>query len=725
MGAVQRHPARCLAPTYMTNPTNQPYPEERRLATVMFADVQGFTSLADQLDFEVVGDLMREIWGLVDRVIESHGGYIDKHIGDAIMVVWGAPHAREDDAAQAVSAALGLQETLEQFTQNSKNQYIRQLKMRVGVNTGQVLAGYVGARGEYTVLGDTVNIASRLETTAEPGHVVIGENTYRLVRGLFRIRKLDPLQVKGKPQPIRAFLVEGAMEYPSQLRYRSLGGLETCMVGREDEMVQLLRCYQVSIQTQSPVLAIVRGDAGLGKSRLLMEFTSQLEMSVTNLSVLTSRSLTQAKRAPYFMWKLVWHQRFGINENDPEEVAREKFLRGVLNIWGGRTGTLLAVETAHLVGALTGLDWPDSPHLAPLADDPEARVERAFELTRELLKRTCAHGPTVLVFDDLHDADSGSLDLLEFLIEPTAGLPLLMVGATRPGVLRKRRELHAAATLISLKPLPLDAQLVSQAYPAIEELPEATLGEIARIAEGNPYFMEEMVKSLTQASAVTATSAPEQAQNPGYYHLPDSLHATLQARLDALSPAARNVALWASVVGRVFWVGAVGVVARQPVGTGLLGSPGALSGSPSPELQDIIVEGLAELVRAELAFPRTGSLFVGEQEYIFKHSLVRDVAYSLLPHKHRRPYHLAVARWLIRFATPDFAAAVADHLEQGGAIPEAIQQYMRAATYARNRGAIDEAEGLEARVRELGGIVPPSNNPGTRPLPNTGMLVPR
>jgi len=708
----------------MTDPRSQPYPEERRLATVMFADVQGFTALADQLDFEVVGDLIREIWGLVDKVIESHGGYIDKHMGDGIMVVWGAPHAREDDAAQAVAAGLGLLETLENFTKNSRNQHVRELKMRVGVNTGQVLAGHVGARGEYTVLGDTVNIASRLETTADPGRVVIGENTFRLVRGLFRVRRLEPLQVKGKPQPVRAFLVEGTIEHPSELRYRSWGGLETCMVGRDIEMVQLLRCYQTSIQTQAPVLAIVRGDAGLGKSRLLMEFTSQLEMSVTNLMVLNSRSLTQANRAPYFVWKLLWHQRFGISESDSEEVAREKFIEGVQNVWGNRQGMVSAIEVAHLVGSLTGLDWIDSPFLEPLANAPEARANRAFQLTRELLKRCCANGPTILILDDLHDADSGSLDLLEYLMEPTKDLPLLLIGATRPGVLRKRRELHNAATLVALKPLPLDAQLVAQAYPAIEELPLATLSEIARISEGNPYFMEEMVKSLTQASAVTATATPEQAHNPGYYHLPDSLHATLQARLDSLSPAARNVALWASVVGRVFWVGAVGAVARQPVGTGLLGSLGAAAGAPSPELQTQIVEGLNELVRAELAFPRSGSLFTGEQEYIFKHSLVRDVAYSLLPHKHRRPYHLAVARWLTKFAAADFAAAIADHLEQGGDIPEAIQQYARAASYARNRGAVDEAEGLEARVRELGGSMPSSTS-GTRPLPNTGILVPR
>src|SRR5262249_35684351 len=145
------------------------------------------------------------------------------------------------------------------------NELVRQLKMRVGINTGQVLAGHVGARGEYTVLGDTVNIASRLETTAEPGRIVIGDATFRLVRSMFRIRRLEPLAVKGKPNPVRAFQVEGVLERPSQVRYRSLGGLETCMVGRDAEMALLHRLYQTAIETQSPVLAMVRGEAGLGK----------------------------------------------------------------------------------------------------------------------------------------------------------------------------------------------------------------------------------------------------------------------------------------------------------------------------------------------------------------------------------------------------------------------------------------------------------------------------
>jgi len=186
-----------------------PYPEERRLATVLFADIEGFTQISEQMDFELVSDLIKAVWQRVDAVLEKHGGYIDKHIGDAVMAVWGAPRAAEDDAERALTAALALQSALREFSAHSNRPGASELLMRVGVNTGPVLAGYVGTRGEYTVMGDTVNVASRLETSAESGTVVISESTYRLVRGAFRVffrpgRDDDTNQEKqtSEPQPV-------------------------------------------------------------------------------------------------------------------------------------------------------------------------------------------------------------------------------------------------------------------------------------------------------------------------------------------------------------------------------------------------------------------------------------------------------------------------------------------------------------------------------------------
>jgi class 3 adenylate cyclase len=673
----------------MTTP-HRPYAEERRLATVLFADIQGFTPLADRLDFEEVSDLIQEVWLQVDRVIETYGGYIDKHIGDAVMAVWGAPHAREDDAERAVTAALALQASLADYAARSDREGARNLQMRVGLNTGPVLSGYVGLREEYTVMGDTVNVASRLEHLADPGTVLMSESTYRLVRGAFHVHRLPPVQVRGKPEPVSLYVVDSASNQPSRVRYRSAGGLETRMVARELELAHLFELYQQARGAWTPILAVVRGDPGLGKSRLLLEFTGQLEVDEPVFTLLATRGLAQASRVPFFVWKSLWHDRFGLRESDPPEAAREKFARGVQSLWGDTPGPTSAAEAAHLIGGLTGLEWPDSPYLAALQDNSTARVKKSFELTREILCRACASGPTMLLLDDLHWADAGSLDLLSFLLTPgPAPLPLLILGGARPGFLRHNSWLANAAEVIVLKPLPVSAAVVASAYPSLRHLPEETRAELAERAEGNPYFLEEMVKSLHPSESATSLAAL----------LPESLQTLLQARLDTLSPEARSVALLASVVGRVFWAGAVRAAMHESLSTGFLKLP-------SVEPDTVVTNGLAELMRAELAFPRAGSVFANEREFIFKHSLLRDVAYSLLPRKQLRLYHMAVARWLAASTGQDSTAMVAEHLEVAGAFSEATQQYERAARYAASRGAVREAAWLETRARELAGKSP-------------------
>jgi class 3 adenylate cyclase len=667
----------------------QPYPEERRIATVLFADIQGFTQLADHMDFEAVSDLIKEVWLRIDTIIEEHGGRIDKHIGDAVMAVWGAPHGSEDDAERAVAAGLAMQAALADYAAHSPRPGANQLKMRVGLNTGPVLASHVGRHDEYTVMGDTVNVASRLEHVAEVETVTISDSTYHLVRGLFRVRSLAPVLLKGKTQPLGLFVVESALTQPTRVRYRGAGGLETRMVAREAEVARLGELYERSRQGRTPLLTLVRGEAGMGKSRLLLEFTSQLEANVPGLTLLSMRGLVQASRVPFFLWKSLWFNRFGLSENDPPEAAREKFLRGTQELWGRQSATPVT-EAAHFIGSLAGLDWPDSPTLAAFHDQPEARARRAFDFTRLLLCRMCAAGPTLLALDDLHLADEGSLDLLTFLLVPAAEpLPLFILGSVRPGFLRHRPVLNDLAHLVALNPLPINRDVVVAAYPSLSGQSEGVLAELAQRAEGNPYFLEELVKGWLQSQSAVGTGELRA-------RLPDSLQATLQARLDAISPGARNVAMLASAVGRVFWTGAVRAAgtAKTPTGTRLLALPAE---SSSGDLQ----ASLTELVRAELVFRRVGSVFADETEYIFKHSLLRDVAYERLPHKHRKVYHLAVARWLEAHAGPDFLASVADHLERAGEYVEAARQSERAASFAQSRGATKEATWLLEHARQL------------------------
>lgn len=677
----------------MTAPLPELFPEERRLATVLFADVHGFTRLSAEMDFESISYLIREVWQVLDSVIEQYGGYIDKHMGDGVMVVWGAPYSREDDAERAINTALGMQAALAEYAAGSQFAEAKQLRLRIGINTGQVLACYVGLKSEYTVMGLSVNIASRIEEIAEPGTVVISDNTHRLVRGTFDVQRLPELQLLGLSEPVPLYTVTGKRVQPSLIRYRGAGGLRTRMVGRGAEFARLGEMYKHVIETQQPMLVLAIGEAGMGKSRLLMEFVTRLDTAGTGLQLISARGLEQVANVPFFLWKSLWFNRFGISEGDPPDEAREKFLHGVQQLWGGHLGVVSAVETAHVLGTLCGLEWPDSPFVNRVTK-ASMRRRRAFMLTRFLLSRMAERGPVILLLDDLHWADRGSMDLLAELTEPgDEPLPLLALGAARPDQLTRHTLVFERAAFVELEPLPASADLVAAAYPDLAGLPKPLLEELARRGEGNPYFIEEMVKTLMRNKPPTGQLATDLETIKET--LPSSLHGLLQSRLDALSPEARGVALLAAVVGRVFWVGALSAALNFSTGsTGILNVASA-------GLRGSVDQALNELTEAEMAFPRAGGVFTGEREYIFKHSLLRDVAYSLLPRRYRIECHTAIAGWLAVRAGPDFGAVVAEHYERAGDLHMAAIYYRKAADHAAATGAGGEEDWLKSQAARV------------------------
>ena len=665
-------------------PTNQ-YPEERRLVTVLFADLQGFTVLADRLDFEVVSDLMQNVWLKLDRVIGEYGGYIDKHMGDAFMVVWGAPQAREDDAEKATAAGLAILEALEVYKRETHRPEAEQLELRVGIHSGLALAGYVGLRGEYTVLGDTVNVAKRIEEEAEVGTVVISETTYQFVQGAFRMQQLGPLKLRGKKEPILAYVVSEALERPTKLRYRSVGGLETNLVGRERQLEKLKEIYHRAQWAEHPLLAIVTGPTGIGKSRLMMEFVNRLAVEEPRLNLISSRALQQASKVPFYLWRALWANLFDLKEDDPLEITQRKFVDGIQSLWGQRLGHVSVVETAHFIGDMLGFEWAESRYLAPVRQQPEQRLERAFALHGELLSRAGAKGPLVLMLDDLQWADHGSMKLLSYLIQ-YKNLPMFILAGCRSEAFQNYHQLRDMGEIISLRPLPVDPELVRKAYPALNTAPLKVLSQLAQRSEGNPFYLEELVKNLVRhgESDYLAASGSDQ--------LPQSLQLLLQARLDALTPEARGVALLAAVVGRVFWRGAVLAALVEASGTTTILNVATVN------MLEVVQSAFLELTRAELAFPRAGGTFAGEREYIFKHSLLRDVAYSLLPHKYRGQCHLAVAQWLAKRASPELSIMVAEHYEKAGAWEKARHYYIQAAEYARVQGNLEEAQSLEQHL---------------------------
>lgn len=666
------------------------YPEERRLISVLYAEILNFISLEDQLDFEVVSDLVRGLWEQIDRVIEEYEGYADKHLGDAFMVVWGAPRAREDDAERAVSAGLAMLEAVEEYKEAKEHPAVNEIALKIGVHSGLGSAGYMGLRGEYTVLGKPVTLAKNLEEKAEPGTMLISDATYQFIRGAYQVKRQETVLEDKPGDPLLVYQVIEYLQQPSKLRYRSMGGLETHLVGREEEMEDLRALYRQSLATDQPTLAVVQGEAGIGKSRLMLEFINQLESEYSRIQIISSRALEQTDQVTFYLWKELWSNLFDINDNDPEELIQKKILDGVLTRWGKSLGEIPAIEVAHFIGDLIGVAWAESRFLEKYTSDPEKRNQRSIRLHGEFFSRAARQGPVVLVLDDLQWADQRSMQLLFGLCsQQWTEAPIFILAGSRPQIRSQYPYLDDYAEVITLKPLPIDGRLLREAYPILKSAPEEFLDDLAKRADGNPYYLEELVKSSLQ-SGYDGTS-----DNPVIPDLPPTLQMLLQARLDALSPEARATALFAAAVGRVFWKGAVMALFKGAAGVT------EVFDVSSRNLVGRVQLSLDELMRKELAFPRVGSTFSGEREYIFKQSLLRSVAYSMLPEKHRAQCHHTIAEWLTKKAGPERAVTVAKHYELAGEIEAARKYYLEAADYALSVGNQEKEEEFRDRARDL------------------------
>ena len=353
-------------------------PEERLLATILFVDILGYSALVDQLTPDLIPQVINPFWEEFKQIITEYGGLVANQMGDSLIVAWGAPQSHEDDAERAVSASLELQEGLRRYKEQVEHPAARTIHLRMGIHTGLVLAGKFGVRGEYTVLGDTVNIAHHLENSAEPGSLIVSEATYQTIRGAFQVKRLTPVQLKGTRALMNVFEILEELPQPTKLRYRSKGGLETRLVGREEELDQLGEVFETMLETKQTQLALVGGDVGVGKSRLLFEFTGYLETHHPLLTVMSSRALEQTSRIPNYLWRELWANRFALKEDDPIEIAQQKTIEGVRALWGRALGEITAVEAAHFLGYLIGVHWENSPYLRKYQNQPHEKNRRAY-----------------------------------------------------------------------------------------------------------------------------------------------------------------------------------------------------------------------------------------------------------------------------------------------------------------------------------------------------------
>jgi class 3 adenylate cyclase len=652
-----------FCPTCAAPVEAKPDERERKLATVVFADLVGSTELGGSQDPERTRALLDRFYDAMAGEIETAGGTIEKFAGDAVMAVFGAPAALEDHAERALHAAVAMRRRLREL-------FGEALAMRIGVNTGEVVVGKP-REGSSFVTGDPVNVAARLEQAAEPGEVLVGERTVATARGAFEFAEPQTIGAKGKPEGVGCRRLVRPL---SLMRPRGVGGLRRAFVGRDDEVRVLERVYAEVEDRRQAQLVTILGDAGVGKTRLLREFWDRLGGRSPEPLRRTGRCLSYGRGITYWPLGEVLKEHLGILDGDPPAVTLERL--------GSR----------EILGLTLGLDVGHGLH-------PLAARDRFQDAWVEFLEEMVAERPTVMLIEDVHWAEEQLLDLLERLLRDTRG-PLLLVATARPELLEQRPGWGARVRGTTVA---LEALSPEDAVRMVDELLGGTLppglGEVVvQGAEGNPFFVEELLATLIDRQLLERQNGSWQlAELPSDFAVPDTVQAVVAARVDLLDPAEKQALQAASVIGRIFWAGPVYELVHEC----------------EPDLQ--------VLEERDFIRRRAGSSIAGDREYAIKHALTREVAYAGLPRARRARLHAAFARWLERTGEgrDEYAPLLAHHYAEAvrpddvdlawageeGELAElrarALSSLRRAAELAIGRFEIDDGRALLYRALDL------------------------
>jgi class 3 adenylate cyclase/tetratricopeptide (TPR) repeat protein len=530
---------------------------ERKLVTVMFADISGFTALSERLDPEQVRDFMNDCFSRLVPIIAAYGGTVDKFIGDEIMALFGAPVTHENDPERALRAALEMRESLGKFNgERGLN-----LGMHFGINTGPVIAGIVGygERTEYSVMGDAVNLASRLEDASERGEILVGPDTYRLTEKLFTFEARSPLRVKGKSEPVKAYVLTGLKVGATRLHRETRGRVASGLVAREGEFAALYGCMERLINGQGAIASVV-GDAGMGKSRLVAEVRKYAirDGIYGSLQWYEGRTPSFGRTMSYRIFQeILWHMA-GIPEDCPAGEALPKLESVVGEIIPDQVEDVLPYLASLMSLEVRGIYADRLKYL-----DPDALRRQIFFASRRFFQACAEKRPLVLLFDDLHWADESSTQLIEHLIPLAERVPVLFVTVNRldpHSPCSRIRDVAMKAhdyRFIEIRLSPLSrrdgAQLVRNLL-GLDSLPAHVLDSILLKAEGNPLFLEEIVHSLIDEAALVQDPASGRWKMVEAHNvtIPDTIQGVIMARVDRLGEDLRRVLKCASVIGRSF-----------------------------------------------------------------------------------------------------------------------------------------------------------------------------
>lgn len=609
--------------------------------------------------------ILNETEQRVQKIIETGGGTFDRRFGDVFQAVWGANESRENDAEQAVRAALELQKEFSN-AKNLKNADFPPF-LKIGISTGLILLGKSDASGEFMTTGAAVNLAKRLRQNAPAGETLISHDTYRFVRGIFEVEEFSAPTENEKN---KSYLIKSAKSRAFKLVARGIEGIETRLVGRTRELEKMLEAFHAVFEKKEIQILTIVGEAGLGKSRLLFELRDRAEISGEKFRVFNGRASEGMRNSPYSLVRDVFSFRFEIHESDSQSAAREKLVNGILALTNKLATSRFAesaIMKAHFIGHLIGLDFSASPFLKEVLDDSKQIRDRALRYAEEFFAAVSEEIPSVIYLDDLHWADMESLNFFDYLAKSCERSPLFILGFARPLLFEKYSDFLDGIRnhqRLDLQPLPK-----SETFSLIEEIlqktnsgvPRALLDLIAENAEGNPFYIEELIKMLIDRKIIDTRREVWQIDENrlGELSVPPTLTGVLQARLDGLNTDERTVLQCASVIGREFWDAAL-----EKFG-----------------LETDVAPVLKSLRRKELIYRAETSAFEGATRYIFKHALLSDVTYDTLLLRERQKLHKKTAEWLIKTGgerESENAAVIAEHFEKAETFSEAADWFGRA-----------------------------------------------
>ncbi len=592
------------------------FPEERKFVTVMFADISRFTSISEQMDPEQVRDLINACFEKLAPIVTKYGGILEKYVGDAIMTVFGVPLSHENDPERALRCGLEIIETMGDFNVA----HATNLNLHMGINTGMVIVGGIGTSNRQEIMGDTVNVASRLKDLAKPGQIFVGPATYRLTKDIFDFQELGPISLKGKTKPVSAYRllsVHGMKKY----LVRSIG---SPMVGRNIEFSSFIGNIGRLLAGQGSIISVV-GDAGLGKSRLLAEVKKQV--TGWNLLWLEGKALSFCKAISFWPFLQIIKACAEITEEDDEREAWERLENKVSAMFPDQADEILPYLASLLALEVKGGLEDRVKYL-----DGEAMGRQIFRATRRFFERLSMENPLLLIFEDLHWADQSSIELLEHLFPLVREVPIIICCVSRkdsqsPAV--RLREISARDyadryTEIIVAPLsPADSTKLFGNLLKIKDSTSRLVNLIMQKTEGNPFFIEEVMRSLIDIGVVyqeVPTGYWQIAKSIEHLTIPHTLRGVIVARIDCLDEDTKEVLKIASVIGRSFFYRVLRAVCdeKQQLDKHL------------EKLQQL------ELIREKSLFP--------ELEYSFKHTLTQEITYESILLKHRRELHRQAGR---------------------------------------------------------------------------------